>query len=131
VRAGRGVSRPGIDLARKAAALTFAAVHRAAARLPGVELSTSYGTPALKVRGKLFARLHQDGDCLVLRTALLDREMLLQADPRVFLITDHYRDHPWILVRLASVSAGALPDLLERAWRLVAPAKLLHEFDAA
>jgi hypothetical protein len=79
----------------------------------------------------LFARLHQDGDCLVLRTALLDREMLLQADPRVFLITDHYRDHPWILVRLASVSAGALPDLLERAWRLVAPAKLLHEFDAA
>jgi hypothetical protein len=110
--------------------VSFAAVHRAAARLPGVELSTSYGTPALKVRGKLFARLHQDGDCLVLRTELLDREILMQSDPRVFFITDHYRDHPWILVRFATVSPCALPELLERAWRLVAPTKLLREIDA-
>ncbi len=85
----------------------------------------------MKVRGKLFARLHQDGDCVVLRTTLLDREMLLQADPRVFFITDHYRDHPWVLVRFSTVSPGALPDLLERAWRLVAPAKLLRELDDA
>jgi len=106
-------------------------VHQAAARLPGVELSTSYGTAALKVRGKLFARLHQDGDCFVLRAELLDREILIQADPRVFFITDHYRDHPWVLVRFETVRPGALPELLERAWRLVAPAKLLREFDAA
>ena len=98
-------------------------------RLPGVADSTSYGTPAVKVRGKLLARLHQDGECVVLRADLLDREIMLQADPEVFFITAHYRDYPWILLRLAALDAAALPDLLERAWRLVAPKSLVDRFD--
>jgi len=69
---------------------TFEQARLAAHALPGVEDSTSYGTPALKVRGKLLARLHQSGECLVLRADLLDREILLQSDARVFFITDHY-----------------------------------------
>jgi len=32
--------------------------------LPEVEVSTSYGTPALKVRKKLIARLQEDGETL-------------------------------------------------------------------
>jgi hypothetical protein len=74
---------------------------------PGIEDSTSYGTPALKVRGKLLARVHQN----------------------VFFITDHYRDYPWILVRFSAVDPGALPDLIERAWRLVAPKALTAKYD--
>src|SRR5271166_3525636 len=105
--------------------VTFEQVRLAAQALPGIENSTSYGTPALKVRGKLLARLHQSGDCLVLRTDLLDRHILLQSAPEVFYITDHYRDYPWILVRFATVDRRVLPDLLERAWRLVAPQALV------
>jgi hypothetical protein len=92
--------------------------------------STSYGTAALKVRGKLLARLHQSGDCFVLRADLLDREILMQSDPEVFFITDHYRDHPWVLVRLTSVEPSTLSELLERAWRLVAPKTLVMKYDA-
>ena len=66
----------------------------------------------------------------MLRADLLDREILLQSDPRVFFITDHYRGYPWILVRLASVDPGALPELIERAWRLVAPKSLVSRRDA-
>jgi hypothetical protein len=113
------------------AATNFDAVRAIARRLPGVEDSTSYGTPALKVRGKLMVRLHQDMDCFVLRTELLDREMLMQSAPEVFFITDHYRDYPWVLVRFSAVDARALPDLLERAWRLVAPKSLVTAFDGA
>ena len=65
----------------------------------------------------------------MLRADLLGRETLLQSDPRVFFITDHYRDYPWILVRFASVDAGALPELIERAWRMVAPKSLLSKYD--
>ncbi len=36
--------------------------------LPGIEVSTSYGTPALKVRGKLVTRLRTEDDSLVLST---------------------------------------------------------------
>ena len=110
-------------------AMTFDDFRRAAAALPGIEDATSYGTPALKVRGKLLARLHQSGECVVLRVDLLDREMQLQAAPRVFFITEHYRDHPWILVRLSAVDAAALPELLDRAWRLVAPRSLVARHD--
>jgi hypothetical protein len=110
--------------------VTFAQVCLAARTLPGIEDSTSYGTPALKVRGKLMARLHQSGECLVLRSNLLDREILIQSDPHVFFITDHYRDYPWVLVRFSAVDPRALPDLLERAWRLVAPKALVTKYDS-
>jgi hypothetical protein len=110
--------------------VTFEAVRLAAKGLPEVVVSTSYGTPALKVRGKLLARLHQDGECFVLRADLLDREILIQSDPAVFFITDHYRDYPWILVRLLTVDPEALPDLMKRAWRLIAPKSLVKKYDS-
>jgi hypothetical protein len=113
----------------KRPAVTFEQVRLAAQAFPGVVDSTSYGTPALKVRGKLLARLHQSGECLVLRAELLDREILLQSDPRVFYITDHYRDYPWVLVRFSAVDAGALPELIERAWRLLASKSLVAKYD--
>ena len=110
--------------------MSFSEVRVAALVLAGVEESTSYGTPALKVLGKLLARLHQDGECLVLRSNLIDREILMQADPRVFFITDHYRDYPWVLVQLSAVDPRALPDLIERAWRLVARKSLVMKYEA-
>lgn len=109
--------------------VAFEHVCSAAREFPGVEDSTSYGTRALKVRGRLLARLHQNGECFVLRADFLDREMLIQSAPQVFFITDHYRDHPWVLVRLATVDSGVLPDLIERAWRLVAPKSLVKKYD--
>ena len=36
-------------------------------RFPGVEVGTSYGTPALRVRGKGMCRLRTDPDALVVR----------------------------------------------------------------
>ena len=111
--------------------VTFGAVRLAAKALPEVVDSTSYGTPALKVRGKLLARLHQDGECFVLRIDLLDREILIQSDPAVFFITEHYRNYPWILVRFLTVDPEALPDLMQRAWRLVAPKSLVKKYDSS
>jgi hypothetical protein len=114
----------------RATGVTFAQVRSAALAFPGVADGTSYGTPALKVRGKLLARQHQDLECLVLRTDFLDRQIMMQAAPAVFFITDHYRDYPWVLVRYAALEAGELPPLLERAWRLVAPRTLVVKYDA-
>jgi hypothetical protein len=101
-------------------------------RLPGVEESTSHGTPSIKVKGKLLSRLRTEAEgALALRCDFIDREILLQSDPEAFFLTDHYRNYPTILVRLEKVRLDALPDLIERAWRLVAPPKLVAQFDAA
>ena len=88
-----------------------------ARELPGAEESTSYGTPAFKVKGKLFARFHLDGEALVVSVDFDQREEMMSADPEKFYITDHYRNYPWILVRLSKVRPDELRDLLLGSWR--------------
>jgi hypothetical protein len=83
----------------------------------------SYGTPAFKVNGALFARLHQDGESLVLRMDFEQREALMADDPETYYITDHYLNYEWILVRLSRVQPAALRDLLRGAWRSAAASK--------
>jgi hypothetical protein len=100
-------------------------VRRLALALPDVEEGTSYGTPAFRVRGKLFARLHEDGESLVVRIAFQEREILMDAAPETFHITDHYVNYPMMLVRLAIVRPGELRALLADSWRQVAPARLV------
>lgn len=101
-------------------------VRRLAAKLPHAEESTSYGTPAWKVKGKMFARLKEDGETLVVRVDNLDeKEMLLEAEPGILFTTDHYNGYPYVLVRIAKAGDARLTALLAKAWRTMAPAKLL------
>lgn len=97
--------------------VTYDTVRRVALALPDVQEGTSYRTPALKVKGKLFVRLHQDLDKIVVKMPFARREELMAADPETYFITDHYRDYPWVLVSLARVHEDALPDLLKIAHR--------------
>jgi hypothetical protein len=115
--------------ARKNAPMTFEQVRLLALALPKAENGTSYGTPAFKVRGKLFARLHQDGESLVVKIDPGERTMRMKADPETFYITDHYLNYPWVLVRISSVDPYDLRDLLEDAWRLSAPQRLVSQYD--
>ena len=98
-------------------AVKFEAVRRMALALDNVEEGTSYGTPAFKVGGVLFLRLHQDLDSLVVRMDLERREEMMAADPEASYITEHYLNYPWMLVRLARVHRDALQDLIATAWR--------------
>ncbi len=123
---------PGTHATRPRRPVTFATVRRLALALPGVEETTSYGTAAFKVRGRFLTRLTEDGASIVfILGTMTERDFLLGADPDVFFITPHYRDHPDVLVRLASAKPALLAELLENAWRRVAPKRLVAEFDAA
>jgi hypothetical protein len=91
--------------------------------LPGVEESTAYGFPALKVHGKLLAcvpanRSAEPGS-LVLRVDFDDRAELLAADPDVYYVTDHYAGYNAVLVRLSRVNSNVLQDLLGMAHKFV------------
>ncbi|MCJ2139983.1 MmcQ/YjbR family DNA-binding protein [Methylobacterium sp. E-066] len=101
-------------------------------KLPNVEAATSYGTPALKVRGKLVTRLRAEDDSLVLHSMPADeREMLIAVNPQVFHVTTHYLGHPTVLARLAALEPEGLWPFLIRRWREVAPKRAVISFDAA
>src|SRR5712692_4585637 len=106
----------------------FDTVRLIAQTLTGAEESTSYVTPAFKVKGKLFARQHQDGESLVVGVSFEEREEMMSAYPEKFYITDHYLNYPWMLVRMSNVRPDQLRDLLIGSWRRVAPKNLLAAF---
>jgi hypothetical protein len=101
--------------------VTFETARRIALALPGVEDAISYGTPSLKVRGRFMARIKEDGETLALRVDFAVREALMQEQPEVFYVTDHYLNYPAVLVRLPKVSRAKLRQVLEHAHRVVAP----------
>ena len=102
---------------------TYETARRIALTFPNVEEGTSYGTPALKVKGKLFVRLREDIDSLILKMPFDQRDEMMSTDPETYYITDHYRDYEWILVKLSKVHPDALPELLRIAYRAALPAK--------
>jgi len=111
--------------------MTWDEVRQIALSFPGVEESTSYGTPSFKVAGKFLTRLRPEDDSLVLVDVPFDeRDMLMEADPETFHTTPHYQDYPSVLARLSRVHPGSLANFFERRWRNVAPRKLVKAFDA-
>jgi hypothetical protein len=102
----------------------FAAVERLGLALPGTSTGTSYRTPALKVRGKLLARLKEDGTTLVLCAVLPDeRDVLIEMAPEIYYVTDHYVGYPSVLVRLPAADPVQLAGLLRQSWQRLATSR--------
>lgn len=78
----------------------------------------SYGTPAFFARKKIFARLLEDGDSVVLKIDVGRRDVLMKSDPQTFFITDHYRNYPMLIVRLSRIATHELRELLQDAWQI-------------
>jgi hypothetical protein len=105
------------------AAVNFDTVRKIGLEFPGVEEGTAYGSPALKLRGKLLACIpvHRSSEpaSLAVRVDFADRAALLAEAPDVYYVTDHYVPHPAVLVRLARVTPAHLRDLLGMAYKFV------------
>ena len=112
-------------------AVTFDMVREAALKLPSVSESTSYGTPCLRVGKTMICRLREDNETLVLKLDMMEREILMEAEPDVFFITDHYRGYPTVLVRLPKADIDHIEMLLRRAWFAAAPKRLTKRFPDA
>ena len=91
--------------------------------MPDVEVTTMYGQPALKVRGKMFVCIasHKSAEpnSLVVMMDFADRDALVEEDPGTYYLKEHYVNYPCVLVRLSRVRADALRDLVTGAHRYV------------
>jgi hypothetical protein len=98
-------------------------VREIAMAFEGVQESTTYGVPSFKVGRKLMAcpaiNKSAEPNSLGVFVGFDQRNELLTADPNVYYLTDHYVDHPVVLVRLSQIRRDSLQGLLQMAWRFV------------
>jgi hypothetical protein len=97
---------------------------------PGVEVSESWGTPSLKVKGKMLARIREPG-VLVLMCNLEAKEMLLMVAPHIYFELPHYKGYPAILAHLDIIESDEIAEMIEEYWRKIAPKKMVADYDAA
>jgi hypothetical protein len=102
---------------------SFKTVEAIGRTLPDVEVTTAYGQPALKVRGKIIACMAAnkaaEPNTLAVMMEFADRDALIEDDPDTYYLKDHYLNYPCVLVRLSRVRSDALRDLLSGAHRFV------------
>lgn len=84
--------------------------------LPDTELSTSYGSPAVKIRGKAFLYPGREHGSFAVSAPLGEKEVLMETDPDTFWETPHYRGWPAVLVRFGSADRERIETVIERAW---------------
>jgi len=103
--------------------IDFDTVRQFAADLPGVEETTSYGSPALKAYGKPMAWIpphkNMEPGTLVVRVDIEVRAELIEAAPDIYYVTNHYLKYPAVLVRMPRIELDALKDLLRMAYSFV------------
>jgi hypothetical protein len=108
-------------------AVSFDTVRELGLALPNTEEGTSFGAPALKVGGKMFACVptHRSAEprSLAVRVSFEDRDYLLASDPDTFYVKPHYVGYPCVLVRLDRVKRAALRDLLQVGWEFMSTDK--------
>ena len=105
----------------------IAAARRLLLEHRGVVEGRSYGMPSFLLNGRFLARFRDDDTVLVLQLATIgERDVLMELDERAFFFTDHYRNYPAVLVRLAEVFPALLGDVVKESWQHVAalPPKL-------
>jgi hypothetical protein len=96
--------------------------------LPETELSTSYGKPAVKVKGKAFLYTGREAGSFAVASPLPEKELLMETDPETFWESDHYRGWPAVLVRHGGADRERVGDVITRAWWDKAPRALRKQF---
>lgn len=107
----------------RAARDPFETVRKLGLAMPEVQAAIKYdGSPVLKVRGCFMAGLathhSAEPETLVIRIGLEQRDGLLEDAPDTYYVTDYYRRHPVVLVRLPRIDRNALRDALSMSRRL-------------
>jgi hypothetical protein len=104
-------------------AITFETVKKIGLALPGVEESTTYRGPSLKLDGQLLTcpaiNKSAEPNSIVVRVAVDQRSDLIAEAPETYYVTDHYLNYPCVLVRLSQIEPEALKDLLRMSWQFV------------
>jgi hypothetical protein len=90
--------------------------------IPGTDERPWFNQPSVFIHDRFLSKTHHKEDAVTLQVGSMEmRDMMLEAEPKLFYITDHYRSFPFVLIRLSALSAKVLKEILTgRAAQLAA-----------
>src|ERR1700753_3568196 len=81
--------------------------------MKGTSEAPYFGKPAVFYPYKFVGRVHDKEDAVALRVGTMEmRDVMLEAEPKLFYITDHYKPWPMLLARLKALNSKTLKDLV-------------------
>src|SRR4051812_14001708 len=81
--------------------------------IPGTDERLWFNQPSVFVHDRFLAKTHHKEDAVTLQVGSMEmRDMMLEAEPALFYITDHYRKFPFVLVRLSALTKTVLKEML-------------------
>jgi hypothetical protein len=93
--------------------LTKAEARKVMLAIPGTDERLWFNQPSVFLHDRFLAKTHHKEDAVTLQVGSMEmRDMMLEAEPKLFYITDHYRSFPYVLARLAALDRKALKDML-------------------
>ena len=108
---------------------TAAEVREIALSLPEAVERPFRTQPTFRIRNKIFAALSEDETAMGFKVSKQERAELIAAEPEKFFYIDgHDNNYDWARVRLASVEADEVAELVIDAWRRTAPKKLVADY---
>jgi hypothetical protein len=81
--------------------------------VPGAENRLWFRQPSGFLHDRFLAKVHHKEEAVTLQVASMEmRDMMLEAEPELFYITDHYRNFPFVLIRLKALTTKLLREIL-------------------
>ncbi|MEO8301693.1 MAG: hypothetical protein ABI608_07865 [Rhizomicrobium sp.] len=81
--------------------------------IPGTDERLWFNQPSVFIHDRFLAKTHHKEDAVTLQVGSMEmRDMMLEAEPELFYITDHYRKFPFVLVRLSALTKTVLKEML-------------------
>jgi hypothetical protein len=114
-----------------AQSITFETVREIALSFPGVEEGTTFGAPVFKVKKGMLAceAGHEPAGILAVKVGVMEAEFLIEAEPDIYYVTDHYRSWGGVLIRMSEISPKAFRHVFEKAWRRLANKRDVAAYD--
>ena len=96
---------------------------------PEAEEVETWGEATFRVRGKIFCILGSDGLRASVKATPEQQVELLALAPAVYSFAPYVGRHGWVSIQVPAADAGEVAELLEEAWRLTAPKRLVKACD--
>jgi hypothetical protein len=93
--------------------LTKAQAHKLMLAIPGTDERLWFHEPSVFIHDRFLSKTHKKEEAVVLQVGSIEmRDMMLEAEPQLFYITDHYRKFPFVLIQLKALTAKTLKEIL-------------------